>query len=57
MVDTKITKMFVDYETGKDIYILSIKIEDDIHNIPVTKDNFEKLYYGIRSLFDNVNLD
>jgi hypothetical protein len=53
MVDVKLTKTFVDNITGKDIYILSIKMGDTYHNIACNKEQFESLFYGIRSVFNN----
>lgn len=53
MAEVKLTKMFVDQNTGKEIYILSIKLGDSYHNIACTKDQFESIFYGIRSIFNN----
>lgn len=53
MVDVKLTKTFVDTNTGKDVYILSIKIENTYQSIACTKEQFENIFYGIRSIFNN----
>lgn len=53
MVDVRLVKTFVDENTGKDVYILSIKIGDTYSSIACTKDQFEALFYGIRSIFNN----
>jgi hypothetical protein len=53
MVEVKLTKTFVDNNTGKDIYVLSIKMGDVYHNISCTKEQFEGLFYGVRSIFNN----
>jgi hypothetical protein len=53
MVEVKLTKTFIDNNTGKDIYILSIKMGDKYHNIACDKEEFESLFYGIRSIFNN----
>lgn len=53
MVDVKLTKTFVDANTGKDVYILSIKIDNSYQSIACTKDQFESIFYGIRSIFNN----
>lgn len=53
MVDVKLTKTFVDANTGKDVYILSIKIDSTYQSIACTKEQFESIFYGIRSIFNN----
>jgi len=53
MVEVKLTKTFIDNNTGKDIYVLSIKMGDSYHNIACTKEQFESMFYGIRSIFNN----
>jgi hypothetical protein len=53
MVEVKLTKTFIDNNTGKDIYILSIKIGEVYHNIACNKEQFESLFYGVRSIFNN----
>ena len=53
MVVVKLTKTFIDNNTGKDIYVLSIKMGDVYHNIACDKEQFESLFYGIRSIFNN----
>ena len=44
MTDIKITKLFKDPNTGTDIYILSIQMESEYYNIPVTKIQFEEIF-------------
>lgn len=56
MTDIKITKLFKDPNTGTDIYILSIQMGTEYYNIPVTKTQFEEIFYKMRSIFDNVEL-
>jgi hypothetical protein len=53
MVDIKINKTFTDSETREDIYILSIRINDRFHNIPVTKDEFVAICNRLKSINDN----
>ena len=53
MVDVKLNKTFIDNNTGKEIYVLSIKMDDVYHNIACDKEQFESLFYGIRSIFNN----
>lgn len=53
MVDVKLIKTFVDENTGKDIYILSIKVGASYNSIACTKEQFESIFYGIRSIFNN----
>lgn len=54
MVDAKLIKTFLDINTGKDMYVLSIKIKDNYHNITLTKEEFEGLFYSIRAIFNNL---
>ena len=53
MVDVKLIKTFIDENTGKDVYILSIKIGSSYTSIACTKEQFEGIFYGIRSIFNN----
>lgn len=53
MVEAKLIKTFLDTNTGKDMYVLSIKIKDTYHNITLNKEEFEGLFYSIRSIFNN----
>ena len=53
MVEVKLNKTFIYNNTGKDIYVLSIKMGDSYHNIACTKEQFESMFYGIRSIFNN----
>ena len=53
MVEVKLTKTFVDANTGKDVYILSIKIDSTYQSIACTKEQFQNIFYGIRSIFHN----
>ena len=57
MVDIKINKVFVDSNTGKDIYVVSIKIDNDYHNINLTKEQFDQLYDRLRSIHVNNEID
>ena len=57
MTDIKITKLFRDPNTGTDIYILSIQMGTEYYNIPVTKVQFEDIFYKMRAIFDNTELD
>ncbi len=56
MTDIKVTKLFKDPNTGTDIYILSIQMGTEYYNIPVTKIQFEEIFYKMRAIFDNVEL-
>lgn len=53
MVEAKLIKTFLDNNTGKDMYVLAIKIKEAYHNITLTKEEFESLFYSIRSIFNN----
>jgi len=53
MVDAKLIKAFFDTNTGKDMYVLAIKIKDGYHNITLSKEEFDGLFYSIRSIFNN----
>jgi hypothetical protein len=53
MIDIKINKTFTDPNTRQDIYILSIRIDDRFHNIPVTKEEFEAICNRLKSMNDN----
>lgn len=53
MVEAKLVKTFFDNNTGKDMYVLSIRIKDNYHNITLTKEEFDNLFYSIRSIFNN----
>jgi len=57
MIDTKLTKLFKDPNTGADIYILSIQIEDQYYNIPVTKTQFDDLFLKLRAVYNNSELE
>jgi hypothetical protein len=57
MTDIKITKMFKDPNTGTDIYILSIQMGNEYHNIPVTKIQFEEIFFKLRAIYDNVGIE
>jgi|LauGreDrversion4_2_1035121.scaffolds.fasta_scaffold519243_2 hypothetical protein len=57
MTDIKITKLFKDPNTGTDIYILSIQMGTEYYNIPVTKTQFEELFYRMRAIFDNTEIN
>jgi hypothetical protein len=53
MVDVKLTKLFIDPNTGLDVYILSFRLGNSYHSIPCTKEQFEGIFYGVRSIFNN----
>jgi len=53
MVEAKLIKTFLDNNTGKDMYVLAIKINDNYHNITLNKEEFDGLFYSIRSIFNN----
>ena len=57
MTDIKITNMFKDPNTGTDIYILSIQLGSEYHNIPVTKIQFEEIFFKLRAIYDNVIIE
>ena len=57
MTDIKITKMLKDPNTGTDIYILSIQMGNEYHNIPVTKIQFEEIFFKLRAIYDNVGIE
>lgn len=57
MIDVKIVKQFKDPDTGIDIYILSIQLDKSYYSIPVTKDQFEKIYQKIRAIQNNETLE
>jgi hypothetical protein len=57
MTDIKITKLFKDPNTGTDIYILSIQLGSEYHNIPVTKTQFEEIFFKLRGIYDNIELE
>lgn len=56
MIDIKINKTFTDPNTRKDIYILSIQIDDRYYNIPVTKDEFDGICIRLKSIYDNTDI-
>lgn len=53
MVEVIFEKKFRDNNTGEDIYLLSIKIDDNIHTIPCKKDDFEMLHLKIKKIINN----
>jgi hypothetical protein len=53
MVEAVIKKIFKDQNTTEDIYILSIKINDKIFNIDLTKREFEELSQSLYSIYRN----
>jgi hypothetical protein len=57
MTDIKITKLFRDPNTGTDIYILSIQLGTEYYNIPVTKSQFEDIFFKLRGIYDNIELE
>lgn len=57
MTDIKITKLFRDPNTGTDIYILSIQMGTEYYNIPVTKKQFEDIFFKLRGIYDNIELE
>lgn len=57
MTDVKITKLFKDLDTGEDIYILSIQMDNQYFNIPLNKKQFSEIFYKIRSIHDNTELE
>jgi hypothetical protein len=57
MIDIKLNKLFIDKNTGKDIYIISMQINESYHNIPVTKEQFDELFLRFRSIYDNQKID
>jgi hypothetical protein len=57
MTDIKITKLFRDPNTGTDIYILSIQLGTEYYNIPVTKNQFEDIFFKLRGIYDNIELE
>lgn len=56
MFDIKINKLFVDPKTGKDMYVLSIQLDDVYYNLNVTKEQFEKIAIRLKSIYDNNEL-
>lgn len=57
MIDIKITKLFFDPNKLQDIYMLSFQIDGEYYNIPLTKDQFDKVYVRLKSIYDNITLD
>lgn len=54
MTDVKLIKVFKRENDGEDIYILSIKLDDNrYYNLNVTKSEFEKIYHNIGSIYNN----
>jgi hypothetical protein len=54
MIDVKLVKMFKRENDGQDIYVLSIKLDDErYYNLNVTKSEFEKIHNFIGSIYDN----
>lgn len=54
MIDVKLIKVFKRENDGEDIYVLSIKLDDDrYYNLNVTKVEFEKIHHRIESIYDN----
>lgn len=53
MVDIKINKVFVDPNTGEDLYVLSMLMSGKVQCITVTKKDFEHLFIKLRSIYDN----
>lgn len=54
MVDAKLIKTFLDTNTGKEMYVLAIKIKDNYHNITLAREEFEGLFYSMRAIFNNL---
>lgn len=57
MTDVKITKLFKDLNTGEDVYILSIQMDEHYFNIPLNKKQFSEIFYKIRAIHDNTELE
>lgn len=57
MFDVKVNKVFKDSKTGKDIYVLSIQLDDFYYNLNLTKEQFGKLAIRLNSIHDNNELD
>jgi hypothetical protein len=54
MIDVKLIKVFKRENDGEDIYVLSIKLDDNrYYNLNVTKSEFEKIHHRIESIYDN----
>lgn len=57
MFDVKINKVFKDLKTGKDMYVLSIQMDDFYYNLTLTKEQFGKLAIRLKSIHDNNELE
>jgi hypothetical protein len=54
MIDVKLIKVFKRENDGEDVYVLSIKLDENrYYNLNVTKSEFEKIYYRIESIYNN----
>jgi len=54
MVEAKLIKTFMDNNTGKEMYVLALKIKDNYQNISLTREEFEGLFYSMRAIFNNL---
>jgi hypothetical protein len=53
-MEVKLVKMFKRQSDSEDIYVLSIKLDDNrYYNINVTKAEFEKIHHRIESIYNN----
>jgi len=54
MVDVKLIKVFKRESDAQDIYVLSIKLDENrYYNLNITKEEFEKIHHRIESIYDN----
>lgn len=54
MIDVKLIKVFKRETDNEDVYVLSIKLDENrYYNLNVTKDEFEKIHNRISSIYDN----
>jgi len=54
MIEVSLQNTFKNFDTGEDIYLLSIKMSDNnVYTIPCTKDEFETIHTKIKTIYNN----
>lgn len=56
MVDVKFSKLFKDANMN-DVYVVSIKVGEKYFNLNLTKEEFDKVYQRLQSIYENGGLN
>jgi len=58
MFDLNVTKVFRNINTKEDVYVVSIKLNNErYYNMNVTKSEFKSIYTRLKSIYENGGLD